>query len=51
MSKNDKKKRTTGTIYSSNIKIPDPDKSFNSPTSDYSYSDEDNIDRKLHRRY
>ena len=51
MSKNDKQKRTDGTITSSNIKAPAPSKSFNTMTSDYSYPDSLELDGKLHKRY
>lgn len=51
MSKNDKQKRTDGTITSSNIKIPVPSKSFNDKTSDYEFPDSLKLGDKLHRRY
>lgn len=37
MKNNDKQKRTDGTIFSSNMKMPIPEKSFNSPSSDFKH--------------
>lgn len=43
MSKNDKKKRTSGVIHSANTKMPNPEKSFNTPTSDYDFTDNEYV--------
>ncbi|MDS0527384.1 hypothetical protein NNC19_16965 [Clostridium sp. SHJSY1] len=43
MSKNDKKKRTSGVIHSANAKMPTPEKSFNTPTSDYEFTDNEHV--------
>lgn len=41
---NDKKNRTRGITPSSGIEFPNPMNSVNTPTSDYSYTDEKKIE-------
>lgn len=43
MNKDEKKENIDGVITSKGIKFPAPMKSYNSPTSDYKFTDEDKI--------
>jgi len=51
MNKYDKNENIDGVINSKEIKFPAPMKSYNTPTSDYEYTDKDKIKEKLHTRY
>ena len=51
MSDNEKKEDIDGVINSKQIKFPAPMKSYNTPTSDYEFTDKDKIKEKLHTRY
>lgn len=51
MSDNKKKEDIDGVINSKQIKFPAPMKSYNTPTSDYEFTDKDKIKEKLHTRY
>lgn len=51
MSKNDKQKRTDGTITSANTKVATPIKPSNASTSDFAYTSSQKMDDTLHRRY
>ncbi|PRR82557.1 hypothetical protein [Clostridium vincentii] len=51
MSKNKKKEIIDGVINSKGIKFPAPMKSYNSPTSDYEFTDQDKIEITTHTRY
>ena len=51
MNKNDKQKRRDGTVKSANTKMPVPSKSYNTTTSEFEYSDADNIGGIRYQRY
>lgn len=51
MSKNEKTENIDGVINSKGIKFPAPMKSYNSPTSDYEFTNKDKIKETLHTRY
>ena len=51
MIKNEEKENIDGVITSKGIKFPSPMKSYNSPTSDYEFTDKDKIKEKTHTRY
>ena len=51
MIKNEKKENIDGVINSKGIKFPAPMKSYNTPTSDYEFTDKDKIKEKTHTRY
>lgn len=51
MSKNEKRENIDGVINSKGITFPAPMKSYNSPTSDYEFTDKDKIKEKTHTRY
>lgn len=51
MSKNDKQKRTDGTVKAANTKMPVPSKSYNTTTSEFEYLNADKIVEEHYQRY
>lgn len=50
MKNNNKQHRTDGAIESNGIKMPDQSKSFNTPTSHFTFNEKDQINSKQTRK-
>jgi len=51
MNEDEKKENIDGVINSKNLRFPAPMKSYNTPTSEYEYTDKEKIKEKSHTRY